>query len=76
MKKLIKQLFIIAMCTLTLSGCTGTNPDNSSSGSDTHFHNYLYVSETAPTCTKDVSRNTMNVIFVDSYLIPKKKKLH
>ena len=41
------------MCSFTLSGCTGTNPDNSSSGSDTHLHNYIYVRETAPTCVKD-----------------------
>ena len=50
MKKLIKQLFIIAMCTLTLSGCK----ENTTSSSSEHYHILgQLIAATEPTCTID-----------------------
>ena len=50
MKKLIKQLFVIAMCSLTLSGCKENN--NQSSSEHYHILGQL-IAEREPTCTVD-----------------------
>ena len=50
MKKLIKQLFVIAMCSLTLSGCK----DNNNQSSSEHYHILgQLVAAIEPTCTVD-----------------------
>ena len=51
MKKLIKQLFVITMCTFMLSGCKETNTSSSTSE---HYHILgQLISATEPTCTVD-----------------------